>query len=444
MKNKTFKITFHSLWYFFTAMALSIICVGGYNPYFMNIRNLLSIGLVMCSLFVALIIRKKIIIDTSLGLFIIVGAYMIFSASMSMDTDAGFKIAGYYILGAAVLMIEYSDDLIDTVIKFMNVFVLVIAVSIIISVPIDDCMNKYFSWLLNPTNDPAIAQSMRDTIANSHSYAGFARDKSVAAYIMGMGICIYLGKYFSGKKLEWHEVLGLIIEISALLLTSKRMILVCLIAVFAILMLTSQIKGKIIKFSMIALVGAIALFIIMSFIPSMSNVFERFTNENTDTLTGRSELWSFSLMMFSKSPLLGMGLGSFNEFATEQGYLSASGDRWNYYGHNCYYEFFGELGIIGSVIVFGALLYMLIKTFTLIRNKSLTPNQRFHIYFAFAVEAMLLIYSVSGNVLLYADQTLSLFFAFAIVRSVIINNGLRKNSKLSKYVKYRNRGYYAN
>lgn len=440
MKNKTFKITFHSLWYLFTATALAVICVGGYNPYFMNIRTMLSAGLVLCSLFAALIIRKKIIIDTSLGLFIIVGAYMLFSASMSMDTDTGFKIAGYYIVGIAVLMIEYSDEMIDTVLKFMNVFVLVIAVSIIISVPIDDCMNKYFSWLLNPTHSEAVAQSMRNTIIHSHSYAGFARDKSVAAYIMGMGICIYLAKYFSGKKLKWYEVVGLLAEISALLLTSKRMILVCLVAVFAILMLTSQIKGKIVKFAVIALAAASALFIIMSFIPSMSNVFSRFTNEENNTLTGRSDLWSFSFMMFSKSPVIGVGLGSFNEFAAQQGYLSASGDRWDYFGHNCYYEFLGELGIVGSIIVFGALLYMLVKTFMLVNNKTLLPIQRYHIYFALAVEIMLLMYSISGNVLLYADQTLALFFAYAIVRSITINNGLRKKTRLNNY---RNRGYYA-
>ena len=339
MKNKTFKITFQSLWYLFTSTALAVICVGGYNPYFMNTRTMLSAGLVLCSLFVALIIRKKIIIDTSLGLFIIVGAYMLFSAPMSMDTDTSFKIAGYYIVGIAVLMIEYSDEMIDTVLKFMNVFVLVIAVSIIISVPIDDCMNKYFSWLLNPTHNEAVAQSMRNAIVHSRSYAGFARDKSVAAYIMGMGICIYLAKYFSGKKLKWYEVVGLLAEISALLLTSKRMILVCLVAVFAVLMLTSQIKGKIVKFAVIVLAAASALFIIMSFIPSMSNVFSRFTNEENNTLTGRSDLWSFSFMMFSKSPVIGVGLGSFNEFAAQQGYLSASGDRWDYFGHNCYYEF---------------------------------------------------------------------------------------------------------
>lgn len=440
MKNKTFKITFQSLWYLFTSTALAVICVGGYNPYFMNTRTMLSAGLVLCSLFVALIIRKKIIIDTSLGLFIIVGAYMLFSASMSMDTDTGFKIAGYYIVGIAVLMIEYSDEMIDTVLKFMNVFVLVIAVSIIISVPIDDCMNKYFSWLLNPTHSESVAQSMRNTIIYSHSYAGFAREKSVAAYIMGMGICIYLAKYFSGKKLKWYEVVGLLAEISALLLTSKRMILVCLVAVFAVLMLTSQIKGKIVKFAVIALAAACALFIIMSFIPSMSNVFSRFTNEENDTLTGRGDLWSFSFMMFSKSPVIGVGLGSFNEFAAQQGYLSASGDRWDYFGHNCYYEFLGELGIVGSIIVFAALLYMLVKTFMLVNNKTLLPIQRYHIYFALAVEIMLLMYSMSGNVLLYADQTIALFFAYAIVRSITVNNGLRKKTRLNNY---RNRGYYA-
>lgn len=426
MKNKTFKITLHSLWYIFTATAIAIICVGGYNPYFMNVRSLLSAGLVVCSLVIALFVRKKIIIDMSLGLFIIVGAYMLFSATISMDTQTGFKIAGYYIIGIAVMMIEYSDSLVDTVLKFINVFVLVIAVSILISVPIDDCMNKYFSWLLNPTNSASVAQSMRDTIANSHSYAGFARDKGVAAYIMGMGICIYLAKYFSGKKLLWHEVLGLIIEICALLLTSKRMIIVCLVVVFAVLMLTSQIKGKVMKFAMILLIGAAMLFVITAYIPSLSNVFDRFTNESTDTMTGRGDLWKISLMMFAKSPVIGTGLGSFNKFAAECGYLSDTGEQWNYFGHNCYYEFLGEFGIIGSIIVFGTLLYMLVKTILLVRNSSLQPVQRYHVLFALAVEVMLLIYSVTGNVLLYADQTLSLFFAFAITRSIIINNGLRK------------------
>ena len=426
MKNKTFKITLHSLWYVFTATAIAIICVGGYNPYFMNVRSLLSAGLVVCSLVIALFVRKKIIIDMSLGLFIIVGAYMLFSATISMDTQTGLKIAGYYIIGIAVMMIEYSDSLVDTVLKFINIFVLVIAVSILISVPIDDCMNKYFSWLLNPTNSASVAQSMRDTIANSHSYAGFARDKGVAAYIMGMGICIYLARYFAGKKLLWHEVLGLIIEICALLLTSKRMILICLVVVFAVLMLTSQIKGKVMKFAMILLIGAAMLFVITAYIPSLNNVFDRFTNESTDTMTGRGDLWKISLMMFAKSPVIGTGLGSFNKFAAEHGYLSNTGEQWNYFGHNCYYEFLGELGIIGAIIVFGALLYMLVKTILLVRNSTLQPVQRYHVLFALAVEVMLLIYSVTGNVLLYADQTLSLFFAFAITRSIIINNGLRK------------------
>ena len=100
----------------------------------------------------------------------------------------------------------------------------------------------------------------------------------------------------------------------------------------------------------------------------------------------------------------------------------------------------GELGIVGSIIVFGSLLYMLVKPFMLVNNKTLLPIQRYHIYFALAVEIMLLMYSMSGNVLLYDDQTLALFFAYAIVRSITINNGLRKKTRLNNY---RNRGYYA-
>lgn len=428
MKDKTLKINLRILWYFFSAMAFSIICVGGYNPYFMKLRNLLFAWLVCSSCFVAVLVRKKITLDMSWVLFFFTAIYMVFSAALSMDADTGFKIAGYYVIGSIVLMIEYSDQMIELILKCIKIFVLIIALSIIISVPVDDCMNRYFSWLLNPTHDAAVAESIRNTILYSHSYAGFAKEKSVAAYIMGMGICIYLGKYFSGEKLKKKEIFGLFLEIFALVLTAKRMIPVCLLVVFLIMIFSSKMQEKILKMIM-PFLTVVVLFAVSWFIPSVRNIFLRFTNSTADLLTGRSELWTYSLKMFMKSPLFGTGLGSFNEFAAEQGYLNASGERWNYYGHNCYLEFLGELGLIGFMLIAGALLYMLVRSFLLVRDPKLEQKERFYVFFAFAVELMLLLYSISGNVLLYADQTLALFFAFSIIRSISIRHGAYKKRR---------------
>lgn len=182
--------------------------------------------------------------------------------------------------------------------------------------------------------------------------------------------------------------------------------------------------------------GLLLLVIALWLVPEMHHVFARFTNAASDILTGRRKLWDLSLQMFSEAPLFGKGLGAFNEFAARQGYLDTSGARWNYYGHNCYYEFLGELGMVGFVLVFGSIFYMLVKTFLLSRNEALSRKQRVHIYTALAIELMLLIYCISGNVLLYADQTLALFFSFAVVRSVMIQN-------INLEEKAENRRFYA-
>lgn len=55
--------------------------------------------------------------------------------------------------------------------------------------------------------------------------------------------------------------------------------------------------------------------------------------------------------MGEKYPVFGAGFGSYNQFAYDNG-LRVGGDRWNFNGHNCYFQIAVELGIVGSIFFF--------------------------------------------------------------------------------------------
>lgn len=433
--DKKIKISAAGIWTAFMSLCFGIICVGGYNPYFMSLRTPILIAMTVCTLFVVVFIKKKIRLDFFLVFFLLTTIYILISAFMSADNDAVSKIAIVYISGTFLLTIEYPDNFIDSVIKAISVFVIVIALSIIISVFIDDCMNKYFSWLLNPYNKYEITQNIRNQVNVKHAYSGFARDNSDAAYIMSMGISIYLARFFSGIKLKKSDIAFLVIDIVALLLTNKRMMIICVLVAFAVMMLLAKRKGKVVTIVLALIIMASVFLIASAYIPQLSSVFDRFENSNNDYLTGRSDLWNFSIMMFNRSPIVGMGLGSFNNFVAGYGYTTPLGKEWIYYGHNIYLEFLGELGIIGCIIVFGSFLYTLSKTILLVRSTSITQTQKYFASFSLIVQIILLTYCASGNVFLYIDQTLMYFFAVMIVRTICINTKQLSTDKqyLRKY-----------
>lgn len=416
--DKKIKLSPKSLWFLFVAFSISIICVGGYSPYFMTLRIPLFVIIAVSSIIYTVFIYKKVTMDYVLSFFLITSAYMLVSAIMSPNYDTAIKTAIVYICGTAMLTVEFPNDFYKVVLKVISIFCIVIAISIILSVFIDDFMIKSFSWFLNPKNNPDVINNIHREISVSKSYSGLAREKGVAAYIMGIGILIYFSKFFSGIKLKVLDIIFLIAEIVALMLTSKRMIIICLLVAFAVMMLISSKKSKLIKLIMISLLAFCGFIILSSYIPQLSNVFNRFNNDEADMLTGRGALWQCSLYMFGLSPLFGNGLLSFNTFAEQLGITNPDGTPWLYNGHNIYYEFLGELGVVGSIIVFGTLLYAIVKTVILLKAENLSEYSKFLLMFSFAVQLVLLLYCATGNVLISADQTFILIFAISIMRSI--------------------------
>ena len=238
---------------------------------------------------------------------------------------------------------------------------------------------------------------------------------------MNVGLAVISSKYFSGTKCRAADIAELILVVVALILTGKRMLFVIPVMIFIIMMLMSSIKSKFLKFFVIALLAVCCIIVASAFIPQMQILYDRFignaSSKYYDPLSGRGDLWQYSFMMFAENPILGIGYGSYNKFAYDNGYLY-NGQIWQYYGHNCYYELLGEVGIIGTVLIFGLLIAVLVTTVRLLRNNSITLNQRRLLMFSFYIQLMLLIYCVSSNVLFQTEQIFMWFSAMSIVLTI--------------------------
>lgn len=115
-----------------------------------------------------------------------------------------------------------------------------------------------------------------------------------------------------------------------------------------------------------SLKGVVLIITIMSVYFGVSATLERFS---LDSLLSeeRPIYWAHSLKMFTGYPLVGTGLGTFGALAPnlERG----SGLRTIVHAHNDYLEYLSELGLIGFLILAGAVLLMAAVSFNSWRQR---------------------------------------------------------------------------
>lgn len=433
-KKAKFKISLSNIFYTFMIIAVSIICVGGASPYPHAIRFPLIIATAILSAGFIIFKQQKIYLNMPVVLLLLTVAYLFISVTYSVDSKNTMELAIVYLCSTVITLADFKLDFYKKALTAMKVVCIVIAFSIIVSSFVDDCMIKYFSFIVNPTHNSELTRLIHQEISWSKSYSGFAKEKGEAAFIMNVGIAIYYAKYFSEKKFKISDIFFLAILFWALILANKRMLFICPIAVLLFLLIFSTKKGRLIKMLPFIFLAVCALIMAVGTIPQITYLFERFSNSDSmESLSGRVNIWPYSLEMFGKNPLFGMGIGSFNKYLSTQG-ITINGDEWSFYGHNVYYEFLGELGIVGCLLLFGALIMIFVKTTTLMRDKNISSFEKYLLTFSFAIQLTCFIYSASGNVLLYKQQIFIWFFASAI--ALTISRKYRKSTKTVKELAY--------
>lgn len=418
--NKIGNLTIRQCWYIVITLLIPFICVGGSTFFPYHLRFPLIVFVTVISFVISVATSRGLTVNLISILWIATSMLICITALNSYDKDNTFQFGLLFLLSSLILFVEFPEKVWDKIIFVSNIFVIVIAISIIASVFIDGLMIKQLWFIVNPRHLTSIDQQIMAELKLG-AYSGLAGEKAEAAVIMNVGLAVLFSKFFSGTKCKVGDVIEFLLVAVALILTGKRMLFIIPVMILIIMMLMSRIKNKFAKFFIIVVLAVCGIIVASAFIPQMQVLYDRFignaSSKYYDPLSGRKDLWKYSFMMFAENPIFGIGYGSYNKYAYDNGYLN-NGEVWQYYGHNCYYELLGEVGIVGTVLIFSLLIATLVTTCRLLRNKSISLRQRRLLMFSFYIQVMMFLYCVSANVLYLSEQIFMWFVATSMMLSV--------------------------
>ena len=153
--------------------------------------------------------------------FFLLITYIAVSIFFTIDKESTLTLLFFYICCFPMLFLKLPDATLKRIISICYIVSTVIAISIVISVPISNCMDRYFWFIVNPTRSPITSQALARELSLG-AYSGFAREMGEAAFIVNVGISISLSKFFTNHKLTKTQFSVLALQIVALLLTGKR------------------------------------------------------------------------------------------------------------------------------------------------------------------------------------------------------------------------------
>jgi O-antigen ligase len=275
-------------------------------------------------------------------------------------------------------------------------------------------MHAVFPNLIMSLNKVLLSVDSYAVIQRTYSFnyhSGITNQPAAAGMFSIVFIAIVFSKLLTTtghKKLIYFQlVMGLV----SLLLTQKRSFLIALfLAVYYVLFVYTD-RSKYKKFARIFFVSILLIFLtigVLLFVPSTRNVLERLFQDD-DLLGARSVLYNTLIQWFQSNKLWGEGLG-------------ASQTTFGYGGHNIYLQVLAETGIIGFSIFFIAFIGQMfsnVKRST--RFFKLFPQSKeehFSLVFTIFMQAIILVYGLSGNPIFDYPFFLLIIFILSIPDSV--------------------------
>lgn len=203
---------------------------------------------------------------------------------------------------------------------------------------------------------------------------------------LSIGLIIAKSNLFSSKRLKWRDMVLRMSErgFSTYLLMSIAVIVMSLGIIFS----KSRSGVFLLVFSFLLFFGLVVLyfrrtedqekwiknfikivFIIILFISlyiGIDSTLERFSPESLLN-EQRPVFWAYTLGLFKDFPLFGTGLGTFTSLYPDR---DVSGQLIRlYHAHNDYLEYLSELGIIGFLLLLCGIIYMLLRSFLIWRER---------------------------------------------------------------------------
>ncbi len=340
-------------------------------------------------------------------------AYLIINALCSSSFETTFSLLIKIVISYFILFVDWSDNNINTLFKISRFICIFYAFSILLEVAAPNLILK-IADIIEPTRVAIIADEL-----NRGIYSGLVGEKGFAAYLMVVGAVIELAKYIKQKnKFTKYNIIFIFIYILATILTGKRMLSIILIMELILAFNYFRVKSKFAKGLLIGIISIILMTAVFTIMPQTTNIIDRFIEASSDTTSGgRKMFWDFCITMFKDRPIIGYGLNTFNEVFYKSTNYIFNGVAWNMYAHNIYYELLGETGIIGIILFLIIILKNFIESIKLFKKNNLDNSWKAALWISIGLQALFIIYGLSGNTLYYDAQLICYIFSLSLFYS---------------------------
>lgn len=227
------------------------------------------------------------------------------------------------------------------------------------------------------------------------------------------------------KRKDKLTNLSFLLGILATILSQQRTLFSVLLLTYCIsFLLTKNLKKKL-KFIFYIIVGICFLIVLMNFIPDhlvsnielkIQEIFNSNLNSN-NTIGIRFRLWYTAILLFKANPLIGIGSGSFARIANEASlsdYTALISGEVGLSTHNQLLEFLAELGIIGVLLTYGMIIYILFYIYSEAKKYNLLRDPIFISLYSSIIALSL--YDIYGQSIFYTFWCYILLLNFAYIK----------------------------
>lgn len=261
-------------------------------------------------------------------------------------------------------------------------------------------------------------------VAHATGYqCGLSSHYSDNGFLMALGTVLSTALAFGAEKdgRRRFVVLAILFAIG-LVLTQKRAHLLFVVFAIVCLFANTGVRGKTLKFLTALIAVFAAACVAATFIPGVSDSFERLLGTFTtlgsgdleETTTGRTYLWGTAINGWLQSPLFGNGWGTF--------LYTWPGGNQSIYAHNELLQILHDTGVVGLVLFLALTLSSLVlacRCVNAVKAEGAYGALLSASYFAFAFEVFALTYSfTTGSLLQQPLIYMAWFFAVAISLAV--------------------------
>lgn len=392
LKNLVQKSTFLTLVFFLVVMSLFFPILSSITTYLLGIYFLyyLLSGEIKIPINTGMIILFLLVFTYFWGIFLSGG--VLYQLNKSEIRNIAFIFVLLLVIGP--ITTQELNKFIDKLARFMS-----------ITIPIVSLFSLYKLSLLNKG---IYLDFLFRSNGRYPSGTSLITDYNMFSLGIFVGLILIIRNYFitNSTFMEIYYLICINIVVLTLLLTGSRRAFVVLVIVLIYFTIVSIKKLKTSKNKVRTILIIISFFAVSfnffdqltsdgaTFTEEFERVFNRYeTISNADEgLSSRSSRWEYAFEIISE--------GNLNEFIFGQGfgYLKLYQNRFSLshedYPHNFLLSAFISSGMIGFLITFSLLIYILIKIIKLIRNERLDSN----LLLIFIL--ILTFLSISGNMII--------------------------------------------